>query len=128
MNGKSFGLKRIVNKENIRAKEDVYRLEGSSGDSIVYLLPEQITHIQLDAFFTTNNREKDLQFSSGNPQQSAVPIKATREIFEVFNNMYDAFTPVRYTVRNIPKDHRTIVIHLREGIQLGRLEIGYDPE
>jgi mannan endo-1,4-beta-mannosidase len=127
-NGKSSGLKVIINRENIRAKEDGSRLEGTSGDSIIYQLPSQITHIQVDAFFTTNNREKDLQFSSGIPQQAAAALKANREIFDVFNNAYRAFTPVRYTVKDIPKDHKYIVIYLKEGIQLGRLEIGYDPE
>ena len=125
---KSSNLKIIINKENARAKEDGSRLEGTSGDSIVYQLPAQMTYIQIDAFFTTGNREKDLQFSSGISKETAIPLHATREIFEVFNNAYRAFTPVRYTVKDIPKDHRYIVIYLKEGIQLGRLEIGYDPE
>jgi hypothetical protein len=69
-----------------------------------------------------------LQFLSGISKETATPLHANREIVEVFNNAYRAFTPVRYTVTDIPKDHRYIVIYLKEGIQLGRLEIGYDPE
>ena len=72
--------------------------------------------------------ENDLKFSSGVSQQSTIPLPASRTIFEVFDNAYRAFTPVRYDVTNIPRDHRYIVIYLKEGIQLGRLEIGYDPE
>jgi mannan endo-1,4-beta-mannosidase len=125
---KSSGVTIITNKENIRAKEDGSRLLGSSGDSIVYQLPAQISSVQVDAFFTTKDHEKDLKFSSGVSQQSIFPINASRKIFEVFNNAYRAFTPVRYNVTHIPKDHRYIVIFLKEGIQLGRLEIGYDPE
>ena len=129
MAGRSSGITVITNnRERIRAKEDGSRLAGSSGDSIVYQLPTQITSIRIDAFYTTKDREKDLKFSTGILQTSVIPIHASREIFEVFNNAYNAFTPVRYDVTNIPKDHRYIVIFLKEGIQLGRLEIGYDPE
>jgi mannan endo-1,4-beta-mannosidase len=128
MTGKSPGVAVILNKENGRAKEDGSRLLGSSGDSIVYQLPAQITSVQIDAFFTTKDREKDLKFSTGVSQQDVIPVCATREIFEPFSNFYRAFTPVRYSIKNIPKEHRSIVIYMKEGIQLGRLEIGYDPE
>ena len=57
----------------------------------------------------------------------SLPLHEQREVFELFRNAYRAFTPVRYTVTDIPRDHRTIVIYLQAGIQLGRLEIGYDP-
>jgi hypothetical protein len=128
MAGKSSGVSFLLNKENIRAKEDGSRLSGSSGDSLVYQLPAQILSVRVDAFFITKDRGKDLKFSSGISQQSIVLVQAHREIVELFNNAYRAFTPVRYTVTNIPKDHRYFVIHLSEGIQLSRLEIGYDPE
>jgi len=124
----SSGVTIIRNKENIRAKEDGSRLSGSSGDSLVYQVPAQISNVQVDAFFTMKGHENDLKFSSGVSQQSTIPLPASRTIFEVFDNAYRAFTPVRYDVTNIPRNHRYIVIYLKEGIQLGRLEIGYDPE
>jgi hypothetical protein len=124
----SSGVTIIRNKENIRAKEDGSRLSGSSGDSLVYQVPAQISNVQVDAFFTTKGHENDLKFSSGVSQQFTIPLPASRTIFEVFDNAYRAFTPVRYDVTNIPRNHRYIVIYLKEGIQLGRLEIGYDPE
>ncbi len=129
MNGKSAGIKIANNhRDDARAKEDLSRIEGISGDSIVYQLPTQINNIQVDAFFSTDNRENDLHFASGISQQGVIPLSANREIFGIYNNEYRAFTPVRYTIKEIPKDHRCIVIYLKDGIQLGRLEIGYDPE
>jgi mannan endo-1,4-beta-mannosidase len=125
---KPLGIGSSSNRENTRAKEDGSRIQGKTGDTLIYLLPEQMHHVQIDAFFTTNEQNKNLLVASGITQNQIIPLKVTREIFEVYPNAYRAFTPVRYTVTDIPKDHRYIAISLTDGIQLGRLEIGYDPE
>jgi hypothetical protein len=87
-----------------------------------------MTTIQLDAFITTANREINLSFLSGVSPDKMIPLSATRELFEVIKNDYRAYCPVRYSIKNIPVEHRYIMIQLEADIQLGRLEIGYDPE
>ena len=65
MAGTSSGIIILHNKENIRSKEDGSRLSGSAGDSILYQLPARVTSIQVDAFYTAQDRGQDLKFSSG---------------------------------------------------------------
>jgi hypothetical protein len=117
-----------IYKDAIRAKEDWSRISGTSNDYIVYHLPECITSIQLDAFFTDASQDSNLTFSSGTSLESLMPLPSSRTICEVFKNEYRFFKPVRYSTAEIPPEHRYVKILLMDGIQLGRLEIGYDPE
>jgi mannan endo-1,4-beta-mannosidase len=111
-----------------RAKEDRSRVEGTTGQYIVYRLPRRMMTVQLDAFFTTANRDSGLSFSSGSSPELRIPLPAKSELFEVYKNEYKAYCPVRYSIREIPAGHRYLRIDLIKGIQLGRLEIGYDAE
>jgi len=124
----SAGVKFLPGWDATRAKEDKTRIEGSADDYLIYLLPKEITAVQADAFFTTSDLENNLTFFSGSSTQTLTPINGDREILEVFKNDYRMYCPVRYKINNIPGDHRYIRINLAKGIQIGHIEIGYDPE
>lgn len=128
MTERSSGVSFIVGRDASRAKEDWSRVEGKTGDYILYHLPSVMTSLQLDAFFTTAQRDSNLTFFSGASPGTLVPLPAKVEIYDVSSNEYRAFCPVRYTVEAIPSEHRYLKVGLQGGIQLGRLEIGYDPE
>ncbi|MFH0989531.1 MAG: cellulase family glycosylhydrolase [bacterium] len=125
---KSSGVSFIRNKDAAKAKEDQYRLEGKRSDYILYRLSEEATVLQLDVFITTTNRDSSITFFSGASPETPSSLSVKYEIFEPFKNEYKAFIPMRYSIVNIPPDHRFIKIHLMDGIQLSRLEIGYDPD
>ena len=118
----------ILGKDASRAKEDWSRVEGHTGDYILYHLPKTITSIRLDAFFTTSQRDSNVVFYSGTSPGTLTPLTIKAEVYDVYSNEYKSFCPVRYTSKVIPPDHRYLRIGLQTGIQLGRLEIGYDPE
>ena len=125
---RTSGVSFILGKDAARAKEDWSRVEGKTGDYILYRLPKAITSLQLDAFFTTTQRDSNIVFFSGTLPGTMVPLPARADVYDVYSNEYRAFCPVRYTVGAIHPQHRYIKIGLQNGIQVGRLEIGYDPE
>lgn len=125
---RTAGVSFIVGKDASRAKEDWSRLEGKTGDYLLYRLPKLITSIQLDAFFTTAQRDSNVVFYSGTSPSTLTPLTVKTEAYDVYSNEYRVFCPVRYTTKVILPEHRYIKIGLQNGIQLGRLEIGYDPE
>ncbi len=61
---------------------DKTRIEGSDDDYIIYKLPKSIASVQVDAFFTTPDRDMSLIFLSGITGQTLAPIFGRREIFE----------------------------------------------
>ena len=128
MADRTAGVSFIVGKDASRAKEDWSRVEGKTGDYILYHLPKLITSIHLDAFFTTAQHDSNVVFYSGTSPGTLVPLHANAEMHDVRSNEYRAFSPVRYTAKAIPPEHRYLKIGLQNGTQLGRLEIGYDPE
>ena len=125
---RSSGVSFVIGRDASRAKEDWSRAEGKTGDYILYRLPDIITSVQLDAFFTSAQQETTIVFFSGPTSDARIPLPARAEVYDVYSNEYKAFCPVRYTVKVIPPEHRYLRIGLRNGIQLGRLEIGYDHE
>ena len=126
---KSDGITFSTDREStVRAKEDKSRVIGKSGEYIIYKLPKKMISVQVDAFYTTENRDNNLIFFSGDSPNSTMPLSTTKEIYEPFANEYRFFCPIRYTTKNIPANHRYIKIMLNDGMQLGRLEIGYDPK
>ena len=128
MYSKSAEARFIYDKDLHRAKEDRHRLEGADGCEITYILPDQIISIQLDAFFTTYDRENNILFFSGISSDNLEPLQVTVKTYEVYKNMYNAYCPVRYVVKEIPINHRYVKISLAKNIQLSRLEIEYAPE
>ena len=125
---RTAGILFIIGKDASRAKEDWSRVEGKTGDYILYHLPNLMTSLQLDAFFTAAQRDSNVVFFSGATPDALIPLLAKAEAYDVYSNEYKAYCPVRYTVKAVPPEHRYLKIGLRNGIQLGRLEIGYDPE
>ncbi len=128
MSERSSGVSFILGKDASRAKEDWTRLEGKTGDYILYHVQNIMTSLQLDAFFTSTKRDSNIVFLSGASPSALVPLPAKAETYDIYSNEYRAFCPVRYSVERIPPGHRYFKIGLQNSIQLGRLEIGYDPK
>jgi hypothetical protein len=125
---KTSGIEFLSDRNASRAKEDRNLLAGKSSDYIMYRLPKRITKIQLDAFFTTENRDSNVTFSSGSSSAAMLSLSATRQLFEPYKNEYKAYCPVRYSIENIAVEHRYIKINSMDDTQLGQLEIQYETE
>ncbi len=109
----------------IRAKEDANRLQGHSGEYIIYKLPERIDSLYLDVFFTSAQRDSNIAFSTGIAPEKCSPVVSIREVYEPYMNYYGFYAAGRYILRNIPPEDRFVKIDLANSIQLGRIEISY---
>ena len=122
---KSAGVKFLIGGRADKAKEDGSRLQGNSGEYIIYKLPQSIDSLYLDVFFTTAGRDSDVEFSTGTTPKNCSPIASIREVFEPDKNEYGYYAAGRYILHNIPAEHRFVKINLANSIQLSRIEISY---
>ena len=124
----SAGVKVSSVREAGRAQEDASRIEGDSSAFIVYHVPEKIVSVLVDAFLTTPARDGRLTIATGATDSSFAPSAPERLPYEPYPNTYQAFCPVRYTVKLVPGQDRFLRIGLSPGVQVGRVEICYGSE
>ena len=121
----SGGVHFVTPQDVAKAKEDISRLEGGSGDYITYKLPGNILSVQLDFFATTEEAESGLAILSGSSKDAFSPLAVTRRIVRPLKNEYGFYTPVTILSDSVPPAQSYVKILLSAGCQLSRLEITY---
>lgn len=124
---KSGGVHFVSPQDVARAKEDISRLEGGSGDYITYKLPGNVLSVQLDFFATKEEGESGIVMLSGSSADAFFPLSATRRIIRPLKNEYGFYTPVTILAPGVPPAQHYVKIQLTPGCQLSRLEITYAP-
>jgi hypothetical protein len=112
-------------RDAARAREDRSRIQGKTGDWIVYRVPGEISGFSADCFATKKDADTAMVFFSGGSADSLRALPVVRQVFEPFRNEYGAYTAVRYTARAPVQGGRFVKIVLGADCQLARIEITY---
>lgn len=122
---KSDGVHFVAPQDESKAKEDNSRLEGGSGDFIIYKLPASVLSVQVDIYVTKQGAESDIQLLSGTSDEILSVLPCTRRVYRELKNEYGFYTPVTVLSGNIPPEQRFVKLVLAAGCQIGRVEIAY---
>jgi hypothetical protein len=114
---------RLETGDTRRAKEDVDRVVGSEGASIVYRTPQPVRTCQVYAFFP--KRVTDLRFSLSSDGRAFQETAARRRDFFSGEGEYGYFKPVLYTIKPRSADSRFIRIEFGGETQISRVKITY---
>ncbi len=107
----------------VRAKYDYSRLDGASGEYVIYEVPRSIDSIMVEAFFTKG--QCGMSFYASDSLTTMKPIPAKLETFPPYSNFYGFYTPAMYTCSEFPAHSRFLKIEFNGGSELSRVEIIY---
>ncbi len=122
---KSGDLVFLSPRDAAKAKEDRSRVQGKTGDFILYRLPGGVTSLRVDLFAAKKNADTAMAFLTGSTAGSLSPFPVTRQVFEPLKNEYGAYTCVRYSARPAPPEGEFVKIVLAADCQVARIEISY---
>jgi mannan endo-1,4-beta-mannosidase len=121
----SGNLIAVPPRDAARAREDRSRMEGKTGDYILYRLPGEVTAFSVDLFAPKKDADTTMGFQTGRSPDSLSSLTALRQVFEPFRNEYGAYTAVRYSGSHIPEGDRCVKILFGPDCQVARIEITY---
>jgi hypothetical protein len=122
---KSGDLTFLPPNDAAKAKEDKSRIQGKTGDFILYRLPGGVSSLSVDIFATKKDADTAMGFLSGSSADSLSPLPALRQVFQPLKNEYGAYTCIRYSVPQGSPEARFVKIVLASDCQVGRIEITY---
>jgi len=113
----------IENNEARRYKEDINRLVGKDGASIIYKLDESIISFKLYAFF--ENDISDFKFSVSEDGKTFKPAAFERNTYDIGKGDYDYYRPVLYSGAWGETNYKYLKIQFTGNAVLSRIEIKY---
>ena len=116
------GVLKIASHDCRSAKEDAYRAAGTSGDVLVYQLPNAVQSFRVSAFFPKD--ESDVKFSVSEDGQNFQAVAVQKEIYFHGAGEYGYWKPVLFHAGKIHGGN-FLKIELTGETQIGRVEISH---
>jgi hypothetical protein len=121
------GALELLTSQGVRlAKEDRSRLAGPAGSYVIYKAPGRLTSIRVDAFRAPKGAAVRCAVDTAPGSFSDVRTRDTAYVFG--KNDYGFYDAVTSTADSLPGTASLVKISLGEGIQIGRVEIEYEPQ
>jgi hypothetical protein len=117
------GALSLETKEARKFKEDMHRLKGATGDSIIYKVESPIVSWKVYSFFPANIA--DFNFYVSVDGQNFKPVKFSRHDYFTGKGDYNYCPPVLYTSTGIGSDAQYLKIEYNAEAQISRVEIKY---
>lgn len=111
-------------REARKAKEDIHRLAGEQGSTIVYRLPGTLRSCTIEAFLPQAGT--DVRFAVSADDQAYVDLEPTRQAYFVGAGDYGYWTPVRYQVTSAVGRARYLRLEFGGRAEVARIEIQSD--
>jgi hypothetical protein len=106
-----------------KVKEDIHRVAGQAGSSMVYALPAAIRSCKVYAFFP--GEATDLQFSTSIDGNAFDAVSSTKQVHAGGAGDYAYWRPVTFVCSPKPGSARHIRIEFGGQAQISRIEIRY---
>ena len=116
------GSWKIADRSCRSAKEDAYRASGTTGDVLIYQLPNDVQSFRVSAFFPKD--ESDVKFSVSSDGQNFHEVTAQKKIYFHGAGEYGYWKPVLFHAEKI-HGGKFLKIELTGETQLGRVEISH---
>jgi hypothetical protein len=113
---------KIASRDSRSTKEDAHRAAGTTGDTLVYQLPNTVLGFRVFAFFP--KIEHDLKFSISNDGRSFQEIAAQKEIYYHGTGEYNYWKPILFHAEKL-RAGNFLKIELTGETQIGRVEISH---
>jgi len=117
------GLLSIESNEARKFKEDIHRLKGIKGSSIIYKVEPPIVSWKVYSFFPANIADFDFYVSADG--QKFAPVKFSRHDYFTGKGDYSYYSPVLYTSTAAGDDAQYLKIEYNAESQISRVEIKY---
>jgi hypothetical protein len=117
------GALSLETKEARKFKEDMHRLKGITGSSIIYKVEPPIVSWKVYSFFPVNIA--DFNFYVSADGQEFKPVKFSRRDYFTGKGNYNYCLPVLYTGIGIGDDTQYLKIEYMGEAQISRVEIKY---
>ena len=117
------GALSLETKEARKFKEDIHRLKGIKGSSIIYKVEPPIVSWKVYSFFPANIA--DFNFYVSADGQKFTPVKFSRHDYFTGKGDYSYYSPVLYTGTGNDDDARYLKIEYNTESQISRVEIKY---
>jgi hypothetical protein len=117
------GTLSLETKEARKFKEDMHRLKGATGSSIIYKVEPPIVSWKVYSFFP--QAVSDFNFYESADGKNFEPVKLSRHDYFTGKGDYNYCLPVLYTGTGIGDDTRYLKIEYTGEAQISRVEIKY---
>jgi hypothetical protein len=117
------GVLSIESNEARKFKEDIHRLKGSAGSSIIYKVEPLIVSWKVYSFFP--QAVFDFEFSVSADGQKFSPVKFSRKDYFTGKGDYSYYSPVLYAGTGNGDDAQYLKIEYGDEAQISRVEIKY---
>ncbi len=117
------GTLSLETKESRKFKEDMHRLKGIKGSSIIYKVEPPIVSWKVYSFFP--QAVLDFNFYVSADGQDFKPVKFSRHDYFTGKGDYSYYSPVLYTNTGISSDAQYFKIEYNAEAQISRVEIKY---
>ncbi len=121
--GNRKGELSLETKEARKFKEDMHRLKGTKGSSIIYKVEPPIVSWKVYSFFPSNIA--NFNFSVSNDGQNFKPVKFLRNDYFTGKGDYSYYPPVLYSGTGNGDNARYLKIEYADEAQISRVEIKY---
>jgi hypothetical protein len=121
--GNRQGTLSLETKEARKFKEDLHRLKGAAGSSIIYKIESPIVSWKVYSFFPANIA--DFNFYVSADGQNSKPVKFSRHDYFTGKGDYNYCLPVLYTGTGIGDDTQYLKIEYTGEAQISRVEVKY---
>ena len=120
LHGRSGSL-HFVSGNSRSAKEDMHRVAGTAGSSLLYRTPGEITDAVVYAFFPKN--VKDFIFLVSRNGKAFQKVSGRKNGYFLEDTTYGYFKPVAYEISVPVEGFRFLKIEFTTEAQIGRVEI-----
>ncbi|MGA2071288.1 MAG: hypothetical protein ABSG97_08050 [Sedimentisphaerales bacterium] len=120
---KQAGFLSIESNEARKFKEDIHRLKGAAGSSIIYKVEPPIVSWKVYSFFPQT--VSDFEFSVSADGQKFTPVKFSRKDYFTGKGDYSYYSPVLYAGTGNGDDAQYLKIEYADEAQISRVEIKY---